>query len=147
VNLVIDASVLIKFFVPEVLSDKAEQLLARVGEGSVALFAPDLIYAEAGNTLWKKRRLKELTQFEVGKITDLAISIPLKVESSKDLFPLALGIAIAYGVTVYDALYLSMAKIYETQMITADRKLFDLIARTNLRRSVMWLGSYEGGLL
>ena len=142
-NLIIDAGVLIKFFVPEVLSDKAEQLLARVGEGSVTLFAPDLIYAETGNTLWKKRRLKELTQSEVGKIADMIISIPLKVEPSKALFPLAIDIAIAYEVTVYDALYLSMAKIYETQMITADRKLFDLTTRTNLRRSVMWLGSYE----
>jgi predicted nucleic acid-binding protein len=142
VNLIIDASVLIKFFVPEVLSTKAEQLLARVEEGSVKLFAPDLIYAEAGNTLWKKRRLKELTQSEVGKITDLIISIPLKIEASKALFPLAIDIAITYEVTVYDALYLSMAKVYETQMMTADRKLFDLAAKTNLKRSVMWLGNY-----
>lgn len=141
-NLIIDASVLIKFFVPEVLSTKAEQLLARVEEGSVKLFAPDSIYAEAGNTLWKKRRLKELTQSEVGKITDLIVSSPLKVEPSKALFPLAIDIAITYEVTVYDALYLSMAKVYETQMMTADRKLFDLTAKTNLKRSVMWLGSY-----
>jgi len=35
-----------------------------------------------------------------------------------------------------------MAKVYETQMMTADRKLFDLTAKTNLKRSVMWLGSY-----
>lgn len=142
-NLIIDASVLIKFFVPEALSTKAEQLLAKVEEGSLRLFAPDLIYAEAGNTLWKKHRLKELTQSEVGKITDLIISIPLKIAPSKTLLPLAIDIAIAYyEVTVYDALYLSMAKVYETQMVTADRKLFDLTAKTNLKRSVMWLGSY-----
>lgn len=141
-NLIIDASVLIKFFVPEVLFDKAEQLLARVEEGSVTLFSPDLIYAEAGNTLWKKLRLKELTQSEVGKITDLIISIPLKIEVTKSLFPVAIDIAIAYEVTVYDALYLSMAKAYETKMMTADRKLFDLTAKTDLKRSVMWLGSY-----
>ena len=141
-NLIIDASVLIKFFVPEVLSSKAEQLLATVEEGRVRLSAPDLIYAEAGNTLWKKHRLKELTQSEVGKITDLIISIPLKVEASKALFPLAIDIAIAYEVTVYDALYLSVAKIYETQMMTADKKLFDLTAKTNLKKSVMWLGSW-----
>jgi len=142
VNLIIDASVLVKFFVPEVLSSKAEQLLASVEEGSVRLFAPDLIYAEAGNILWKKRRLKELTQSEVGKITDLIVSIPLKVETSKALFPLAIDLANAYEVTVYDALYLSMAKVYETQMMTADRRLFDLTAKTDLKRSISWLGSY-----
>lgn len=141
-NLIIDASVLIKFFVPEVLSDKAEQLLARVEDGSLTLFSPDLIYAEAGNTLWKKLRLKELTRSEVAKIRDLIISIPLKIEASKSLFPIAVDIAIAYEVTVYDALYLSLAKIYETQMMTADRKLFDLTAKTDLKKSVTWLGSY-----
>jgi predicted nucleic acid-binding protein len=142
-NLIIDASVFMKFFVPEILSAKAEQLLARTEEGSVRLFAPDLIYAEAGNTLWKKRRLQELTQSEVGKITDVIISFPLEVESSRSLFPLAIDIAIVCDVTVYDALYLSMAKVYETQMITADRKLFDLIAKTDLKRSILWLGNYE----
>ena len=141
-NLIIDASVLIKFFVPEVLSDKAEQLLARVEDGSLTLFSPDLIYAEAGNTLWKKLRLKELTRSEVAKIRDLIISIPLKIEASISLFPIAVDIAIAYEVTVYDALYLSLAKIYETQMMTADRKLFDLTAKTDLKKSVTWLGSY-----
>jgi predicted nucleic acid-binding protein len=67
VNLIIDASVLIKFFVVEVLSSKAEQLLARVEEGVVRLFAPDLIYAEAGNILWKKHRLRELTQSRLAR--------------------------------------------------------------------------------
>jgi predicted nucleic acid-binding protein len=144
-NLIIDASVLVKFFVPEVLSSKAEQLLAlaTAEDGSVRLFAPDLIYAEAGNTLWKKHRLKELSRSEIDKITDLIISIPLKVELSKALFPLAIDIAIAYQVTVYDALYLSMAKVYETQMLTADKKLFDLTSKTNLKKSVMWLGSWR----
>jgi predicted nucleic acid-binding protein len=141
-NLIIDASVLIKFFVPEILSSKAEELLASVEEGSVGLFAPDLIYAEAGDALWKKHRLKELTQSEVGKITDLIISIPLKVEPSRALFPLAIDIAIAYEVTVYDALYLSLAKVYEMQMMTADKKLFDLTTRTHLKKSVMWLGNW-----
>ena len=94
------------------------------------------------DTLWKKRRLKELTQSEVGKITDLIISFALKVEPSRALFPLAIDIAIACDVTVYDALYLSMAKVYETQVMTADRKLFDLTAETDLKRSVIWLGNY-----
>jgi len=32
--------------------------------------APDLIYAETGNILWKKRRKKELTRFQLEEITD-----------------------------------------------------------------------------
>lgn len=142
-NLVMDASVLIKFYVPEILSDRAEQLLAKVEKKDIDLLAPDLIYPEAGNILWKKQRLKELTRSEVEEITDAILSFPLKMEASKPLLPLALDIAIACGITVYDAIYVSLAKVYETTMITADRKLADVLAKTDLKDSVIWLGSYK----
>jgi predicted nucleic acid-binding protein len=142
-NLVIDASVLIKFYVPEILSDKAEALLNRVAQGDVMLLAPDLIYPEVGNILWKKQRMKELTRPEVEEITDAIVSLPLKIEASKLLLPLAIDIGIAYRITVYDALYISMARVYETKMITADRKLADAMAKTDLKEYVSWLGSHK----
>jgi len=142
-NLVIDASVLIKFYVPEILSDRAERLLAKVGNKDIDLLAPDLIYPEAGNILWKKQRLKELTHSEAEEITDAILSLPLMIEASKSLLPLAVDIAIACGITVYDASYLSLAKVYETTLITADRKLVDILAKTYLKVSVIWLGSYK----
>ena len=142
-NLVIDASVLIKFYVPEILSDRAERLLAKVGNKDIDLLAPDLIYPEAGNILWKKQRLKELTHSEAEEITDAILSLPLMIEASKSLLPLAVDIAIVCGITVYDASYLSLAKVYETTLITADRKLVDVLAKTDLKDSVIWLGSYK----
>jgi predicted nucleic acid-binding protein len=140
---VIDAGVLIKFYVPEVLSDRAERLLAKVEREEVGLLAPDLIYPEAGNTLWKKQRLKELTRSEVEEITDAILSLPLKIEASKSLLPLAVELATAYGITVYDALYISLTKVYETTLITADRKLAEGLGKTDLRDSVTWLGGYK----
>ncbi len=142
-NLVIDASVLIKFYVPEILSDRAERLLAKVEREEIGLLAPDLIYPEAGNTLWKKQRLKELTRFEVEEITDAILSLPLKIESSKPLISLAVELATVYGITVCDALYISLTKVYETTWITADRKLAEGLGKTDLRDSVTWLGSYK----
>jgi predicted nucleic acid-binding protein len=142
-NFVIDASVLIKFYVPEILSDRAERLLAKVEKKDIDLLAPDLIYPEAGNILWKKQRLKELTRSEVEEITDAILSLPLKIESSQPLLPLALDIAVAYGITVYDAVYVSLAKVYEATLITADRKFVDVLAKTDLKDSVIWLGNYK----
>jgi len=142
-NLVIEASVLIKFYVPEILSDRADRLFAKVGDKEIDLLAPDLIYPEAGNILWKKQRLKELTPSEVEEITDAILSLPLKIEASESLLPLAVDIAIAYGITVYDALYLSLARVYETTLITADRKLVEVLAKTDQKDSVTWLGSYK----
>jgi len=142
-NLVIDASVLIKFYVPEILSDRAERLLTDVEKGHIDLSAPDLIYPEAGNILWKKQRLKELTRSEVEEITNAILSLPLKMEASRPLIPLALDIAIAYRITVYDARYVGLTKVYETTLITADRKLVDVLAKTDLKDSVIGLGSYK----
>jgi predicted nucleic acid-binding protein len=140
---VIDASVLIKFYVPEILSGRAERLLTDVDKGHIDLSAPDLIYPEAGNILWKKQRLKELTRSEVEEITNAILSLPLKMEASRPLIPLALDIAIAYRITVYDAIYVGLTKVYETTLITADRKLVDVLAKTDLKDSVIWLGSYK----
>jgi predicted nucleic acid-binding protein len=58
VNVVIDASVAIKWFVPEPLSDQAERLL----DGGDSLFAPDFLLIEFGNIIWKKVRLGELAR-------------------------------------------------------------------------------------
>jgi predicted nucleic acid-binding protein len=138
---VIDASVLIKFYVPEVLSDKASYLLDTVKEGEFSLLAPDLIFSETGNILWKKVRLKELTRSEVDEITDAIILLPVRAESSKSLLPLAVGIAMTYGITVYDAMYVTLTRVRETRMITADRKLFEKMAGTDMNKYVSWLGN------
>lgn len=139
-NLVIDASVLIKFYIPEILFDKAQSILDSVKRGEAALFAPDLVYSEAGNILWKKHHLKELTRSEVEEISDALILLPLRIESSKNLLPLAVQIGMAYGVTVYDAMYVTLSRIHETKMITADKRLFERLAKTDLKKYVAWLG-------
>ncbi len=139
-NLVIDASVLIKFFIPEILSEKAEELNTQAGEGSLRLLAPDLIFAEVGSIIWKKHRMKELTPSEAKEITDAIVSLPLEIVASKTLMPLAVDVGLAYGITVYDAIYVSMAKIHETILVTADRKLVEVMGKTDFKKYVGWLG-------
>lgn len=143
-NLVIDASVVIKFYVPEILSDKAVEALSRVTDGELLLYAPDLVYPETGNILWKKQRRRELTSEEVDEIANAIIALPMIIESSKPIIPLAVSIAMLSGITVYDAMYVAVARIYETQMITADKKLTDALAKTEFKNDVMWLGSWIG---
>jgi predicted nucleic acid-binding protein len=143
-NLVIDASVVIKFYVPEILSGNAAELLSRAAEGELLLFAPDLVYPETGNILWKKQRRRELTPEEVDEIVDAIRLLPMIIESSKPIMPLAVSIALHSGITVYDAMYVAVARIYETQMITADKKLTDVLAKTEFKNDVMWLGTGIG---
>jgi predicted nucleic acid-binding protein len=144
VNLVIDASVIIKAFVPEILSDKAEEFMARAADGELFLMAPDLLYPETGNILWKKQRLHELTLAEVDEIVDAISSLPINIEASLPVMPLAVTVAVHSGITVYDAMYVTVAKIYETKLITADRKLVERLATTEFSKYVQWLGAGIG---
>lgn len=50
---VIDSSVAIKWFVVEPYSDDARRVLNEYQSGTLSLLAPDLMYAEVGNIVWK----------------------------------------------------------------------------------------------
>lgn len=143
-NLVIDASVVIKFYIPEILSDNSEDVISRAASSELMLWAPDLLYPETGNILWKKHRLHELTSAEVEAIVDAITSLPIRIEQSKQIMPVAVSIAVHSGITVYDAMYIAVAKIYETRMITADRKLVEALAKTDFKKYVHWLGAGIG---
>ena len=142
-KLVIDANVLIKLYVPEVLSQKADLLFRDAENRRVELIAPNLIYPEAGNILWKKQRLKELSRLDVKEITDALLSLPLVVEPVKLLLPLAVDIATGYNITVYDAAYVALATVYKTTLVTADKKLVDNLSKTILTNNIRWLGTYK----
>ena len=144
-NLVIDASVVIKFYIPEILSDHAARVMSRVADGDLMLCAPDLLYPETGNILWKKQCRHELTPAEVDEIVHAITSLPIRIESSLPVMPLAVSIAMHSGITVYDAMYVAVARIYDTRMITADKKLMDAMAKTEFKKNVQWLGTRAFG--
>ncbi len=140
---VIDASVLIKAYIPECGSEQAGRVLCRFEAGEVDLVAPDLIYPETGNILWKKVRREELMESEAQEIADAISGLPLQVESGRSLMPMALDIAMTCGVTVYDALYVALATAHETQMLTADGKLVSALVGTDYRKNVVGLEAAE----
>ncbi len=139
--IVVDANVLIKAYVPEVLSEKAGDLLRKLERKSPLFVVPDLIFPEIGSILWKKNRLNELTGEESKEILNEIITLPLKVEPSKSIARLAIEIALIYGITMYDAIYFSLAATYDTKLLTADKRLVDRLEVGELGRHIEWLGN------
>ena len=114
-----DASVVVKWFVPEIHSDAARRLLALPH----AYVAPDLLFAETANTVWKKIRRGELTAEDGRQLVDDIGRIAVDTVPCRVLAGDAHELANATGRTVYDSLYLALAIRLETRMITADDRL------------------------
>src|SRR5207302_11151721 len=93
---VVDASVAIKWFVPEVHAASASRLL----DPANALHAPDLIFPEVGNILWKKVRRGELTEDEGREVLQGLAVVPMAVHPSPPLLSAAFEIAVRTGRTV-----------------------------------------------
>jgi predicted nucleic acid-binding protein len=116
---VVDASVVVKWFVPEIHSDAARRLLALPHE----YIAPDLLFAETANTIWKKIRRKELTAEEGQQLVADIGRIAVGTVSCRALAEDAHALANATGRTVYDSMYVALAVRLNTRSITADDRL------------------------
>jgi len=121
---VVDASVVIKWFVPEVHSDAARRLLAYRHD----YVAPDLLSAETANTIWKKVRRGELSPGNGERLVRDVDRVAVETVPCRALAAEACALAIAVGHTVYDAMYLALAVRLDTRMITADESLAGALA-------------------
>lgn len=113
---VVDGSVVLKWCIPEVHSDAARRWL----ESSHEYLAPDLIFAEVGNAIWKKVRRKELEEGEAQRLAKDVAGVAVETIPTRGLLPDAEALALAIGITVYDAMYVALAARVDTQAITAD---------------------------
>jgi predicted nucleic acid-binding protein len=102
---VVDASIVVKWLLPEVHSAPARRVLAEGND----LFAPDLLWAELGNVLWKKSRAGEVTAEEARDLLRDLRRFPISTVPSFGLIGSALDIATRFGRSVYDCLYLALA--------------------------------------
>jgi predicted nucleic acid-binding protein len=116
-RLVIDASVAVKWVVPEPDSDRAEVLLDH------GLVAPDLLFAECANVLSKKVRRGELTKREADIAAQTLEQADLTLVSTRGYLALATSVAVELDHPAYDAVYLAVTEASELRLVTADDKL------------------------
>ena len=123
-RLVIDASVAVKWVLPEPGSEQAGALLAAVAAGDLAIDVPDICIAEITNVLWKRcRRRDELTPRQARQAQALLLEVLPAPTPSAELVSTALEIALTYGHSVYDCLYVALAELRGCPLVTADRPL------------------------
>lgn len=132
---VLDASIAIKWFVPEIYSDVARRLLA----SNHTFLVPDFFFAEVANVLWKRVRRGEDTAENARQTLADLDTVPLEVYLSRPLMPLALEIALQKDRAVYDCLYLALAVTQQCQMVTADEKFCNALQNSNFVKNILWV--------
>jgi predicted nucleic acid-binding protein len=132
---VVDASVAIKWFLPENHSEAALRLLTQPH----TLHAPDLIFSEFGNVLWKRVRRNEISKEEADAVLEGLLTLNLQVQPSQALIPLALEIAYRENRTVYDSLYLAAAIALQSSLITADARFFRALNKGPFSAHLLWV--------
>jgi predicted nucleic acid-binding protein len=132
---VVDASIAVKWYVPEVHSVEAERLL----DPAYELHAPDLIVPEFGNILWKKVGRGELTAAQARKIVAAFIGVPMFKHAASPLLVAAFDGAIQSAQTVYDWTYLVLAVAFNCPMVTADEKFYLALRSGALASHLCWV--------
>jgi predicted nucleic acid-binding protein len=121
---VVDASVVIKWFVPENGTEAALQLL----ESGDQFVAPDLLFAEVANTIWKKTLRGELTVIDSHQLAADLERIAVETIQSRELATDAHALALITSRSVYDSMYVALAIRLETRLITADERFVNALA-------------------
>ena len=120
---IIDASIVVKWFVVEENSKKALDIRNDHINGNIKIIVPDLTFIEVLNALKYKGKTEEDLKEANKDLWDIQLQI---IKTTSFTLNKAIEIALKHDITLYDALYISLSTIYGCPLITADKKLADL---------------------
>ena len=137
-NIVVDASVAAKWLLVEVDSDKAEALFRAWTAKRVGLLAPEILPAEVASALWKRVMRGLLPAAEALRLQREFNDLAIPLHPVGELVDAALHLALRFRHSVYDGLYLALARETGADFVTADERLFNLTAPGSTRLLRHW---------
>lgn len=124
IQYVIDASVGVKLFLEDPLSETVHQLFEQLTlDPPAEFYVPDLFYIEVTNVLWKYVRWQGMNPQHAEEYLDELSQITLMIIPTSELMVDALRLAKNHQISAYDACYLALSNRLNTSLITADQKL------------------------
>jgi predicted nucleic acid-binding protein len=141
---VLDTSVVLKWFSEFGENDlpQAFQLRQVLLDGSVTFTVPELLFYELSNAL---RYNPSLSSKDVQEALDSVMDMGFVVKGvDKRVMADAISIAFRYGVTVYDAYFLALARTERKPLIIADYKF---VERVKASKEIMRLSGLTSEIL
>jgi predicted nucleic acid-binding protein len=128
-SLVVDASVAVKWFLPE---DGSGDALALKDEG-IDLIAPATALYEIYHAVWHADRTGRARGIELARMPELLSKTFSVVAPIEPLFLPAAGLAAGLPHPIYDCLYLALAQREHAAVVTADERLFAAARKARIK--------------
>jgi predicted nucleic acid-binding protein len=133
----VDASVGVKLFLDESGSEEAERLFALLGrEPPHVIAVPDLFFIECANVFRSRVHRRLMTAERAREAFAILRTLPLQSVSSSELAPIALDLALAHGLSVYDGTYAALAERLGVPLVSADGRLVNKLVGAG-RRAIL----------
>jgi predicted nucleic acid-binding protein len=125
VLLVLDTSIVLKWYKEEEYTEIALKIKKDFVEGLNEIIVPDLVLYEMANVLRFTDGFNErLIKKSLESFIDLGIDI---VIPTIEMISLATKLSYKYKITVYDAIFIALSKIINGIFVTADKKLYEKV--------------------
>ena len=118
-TLVLDASVAVKWVLPESNTERA--IAIRTTDDDI--IAPSLAHAEVGNAIWRAVLRGDLSPVEAANHLKAAVAHYRRIIPLEELALSALALATQLRHPIYDCFYLALAERERCALVTADAKL------------------------
>ncbi|HUX98272.1 MAG TPA: type II toxin-antitoxin system VapC family toxin [Candidatus Deferrimicrobium sp.] len=118
--IVLDASVIVKWFNEEIYTDNAIILKDNYLKKQNIIYEPSLLFYEVSNAL---RYNSQLGEKDVIQAIQNLIDLQLKIVDMNEWFLKSISLAYKHGITIYDAAYLALGLSLNAPIYTADEKL------------------------
>ena len=134
--LVVDASVVVKWYFSEAHADLALKLVGYPG----GLIVPEALETQLATLLWRRVKANEVRKEDAHRVLANLRRLPLTRVPSQVLAPAALEIASVTTRSFAESLYFALAIREGTQLVTADRWWYGLLQTGPMKPHVRWVG-------
>ncbi|MDJ0447790.1 type II toxin-antitoxin system VapC family toxin [Methylocystis sp. JR02] len=139
---VVDASVVVKWFVEEPRHDLARDLF----KSGAALVAPDIVLIETSNAFQKKASSGQMDRAQVKEAVSTLNDCFSELVPFSTLLPAALEMSLALKHPIYDCTYLACAEMVNGRLVTDDEKFFKRCAGNGRADAVVLLKDHSNAL-
>jgi predicted nucleic acid-binding protein len=133
VTRVLDTSVIVKWFLQEEGTPRAEVFLQELEQGQARVVAPSSLIYELANVFWVRRR-DGLSEEDASQAWAEFASLPVELRQEPELVAEAIRFSFQQQISAYDSVFIVLARELGCDLVTADIPLF-----SRVRGSCPWV--------